>query len=109
MGGAAAVPLLSHQHCLRFTLQVDVRLAAHVDGDPLDRAPSEAVGPLAGIVKGHWIADITTDSQTLARDHVAARLGLDAALADFPVAVEERKDTGRHRGRIDTVLLERGR
>ena len=64
-------------------LQVDVRLAADVDGDALDRAAGEAPGRVARVVVGHRLAAVAPDAQALAGDRELARLGLDAALADL--------------------------
>src|SRR6476620_1806562 len=97
--------LLAHQHRLGLPLEVDVWLACDVDGDSLDRAASEAVWALARVVPGHRVADVTADGQALAGDHVASRLELDPALTDLSVAVVERQDAGRHRGRGHPVLL----
>ena len=88
--------VLAHQHACGLALEVDVRLAADVDGDPLDRAAGEAARPLARVVLGDRVADVAPDGQAFAGDHVAAGLGLDPALADLRVAVVEREDAGRH-------------
>src|SRR6476660_1651753 len=78
---------LAHQHPLGFALQVDVRLATDVDGDPFDRASGEAVGTLPGVVLCHRVPDVAAHGQALAGDHVTAGLELDPSLADLRVTV----------------------
>ena len=42
-GTVSVIVLLPHQHAGGLTLEIDIRLAADVDGDAPDRAPGERV------------------------------------------------------------------
>ena len=53
--------LFPHKHSLRFALEIDVGLAADINGDPMDRTAGETVRALPGIVLGHRISDIAAD------------------------------------------------
>src|SRR5215212_11063104 len=85
-----ATALLTRHHRDGLALEVDVRLAADVDGDALDRAAREPVRRGAGVVVGDGVAAVAPHAQAFAADRELARLGLDTALADLHVAVEER-------------------
>jgi len=74
-------------------LEVDVRLAAGVDGDHLDRATGERPGPLAGVVVGDP-GDAPSDGQVGAGKAERSGLGFDPVLADLVLAVEQREDPG---------------
>src|SRR5213592_2729731 len=50
---SGAVRLLTHEHRLRFAFEVDVGIAADVDGDPLDRAAGETVRRPVRVVAGN--------------------------------------------------------
>jgi hypothetical protein len=73
--GAASAPvsgppvcLLAHEHQCGFPFQVQVRLAADVYRNPVDRAAGEAVGRLARIVVGDGLAGVPADVQAGAGD-----------------------------------------
>ena len=98
--------LLPGQHRDGLALEVDVGLAADVDGDAVDRAAGERPRRVAGVVVGDRLAAVAPDAQPLAGERELARLGLDAALADLAVAVVERQRAARDAGRVLAVLLE---
>src|SRR4051794_12250049 len=104
----AARLLLARHHGDGLALEVDVRLAADVDRDAVDRAAGEAVRRGARVVVRDGVAAVASDAQAVAGERELARLGLDPALADLLVAVEERQRADRHAGRILSVLLEGG-
>src|SRR3954462_2226047 len=87
--------LFARHHRDGFALQVDVRFAADVDRDAVDRATGERVRRGARVIIGDGVAAVAPDAQTFAADRELARLGLDAALADLDVAVEERQRPNR--------------
>src|SRR5450755_182741 len=89
-------------------LEIDVRLAADVDCDAVDRTAGELVRVSAGVVAGDRFAAVSSDAEAFAGDRELARLGLDAALADLLLTVVERQDPGRDAGRVLAVLLEVG-
>src|SRR6266516_2497070 len=101
--------LLAGEHGRGLTLQVDVGVAADVDGDALDGAAGEGVRVRAGVVVGDRFAAVAADAQALARDREHSWLGLDPALADLLIPVVEGQDPGGHARRVLTVLVERGR
>ena len=86
------------QH-LGLALEVDVRLAADVDGDLVDRAAGERVRRLARVVVGDRLAAVPADEERRAGDRERAELRLDPALADLLVAVVER-ERARRAGRL---------
>src|SRR5439155_4772813 len=90
-------------------LQVDVMLAAHVDGDAVDRADGEAPGHLTRVIGGDAGTVVAPHAESLAGDHEFSRLSLDRTLADLRVAVPEREETGGDAGRVLAALVERGR
>src|SRR5450756_1294284 len=90
-GAPKGLRSLAHQHRGRLTLEINVRLAAHVNRDALDRTARKAVGPLAGVVLRHRIPDIAANGQPFARDHVPTWLGLDTPLTDLLLAVVQGK------------------
>src|SRR6202012_5202024 len=81
---------LTHQHELRFALEVQVRVAADVDRDPVDGAAGERERRLAGVVAGNRLARVAAHVQTGAGDGERAELGADLPLPDLAVAVVER-------------------
>src|SRR4051794_30612427 len=83
--------LLAHHHRDGFALEVGVRLAADVDGDPVDRASAEAPGHDARVVRGDTGSAVASDAQPLAADHELAGLCLDLRFADLLVTVEQRQ------------------
>src|SRR4051812_2324352 len=92
--------LLARHHGDGFALEVDVGLAADVDGDAVDRAAGERPRRRAGVVAGDRVAAVAPDAETIAAERELAGLGLDAALADLDVAVEQRQRADRHAGRV---------
>src|SRR4051812_2237867 len=95
---------LTGHHRGGFALEVNVRFAAHVDGDAIDRAAGERVGRRAGVVVGYRLAAVAPHAQPLAGKGEFARLGFDARLADLLVAVVEREEPGRDARRVLAVL-----
>ncbi len=71
--------------------------------------PVNRYGRSPGIILGDRIADVAADGEALAGDHVAARLGLDATLADLGLTVVQRQDAFRDGRRPAPFLLERRR
>src|SRR4051794_1263586 len=98
---------LPGHHGDRFAFEVDVGLATDVDGDAVDGAAGERPWRAAGVVVGDGVAAVASDAQAFATDRELARLGLDLALADLHVAVEERQRADGHAGRVVALLLER--
>src|SRR4051812_40365405 len=101
--------LLARHHGDGLALEVDVRLAADVDGDAVDRAAGERPRRGAGVVAGDAVAAVASHAQPLAADRELPGLGLDLALADLDVAVEERERADGDAGRVLAGLVERGR
>src|SRR5215208_2900656 len=91
----AARLLLARHHGDGLALEVDVRLAADVDRDAVDRAAGAAVRRGARIVVRDGVAAVASDAQAIVGQRELARLGLDAALADLLVAVVERERADR--------------
>src|SRR4051794_5784157 len=107
-GSTICQRLLAGHHRDGFALQVDVWFPADVDRDAVDRAAGERVRRGARVVIGDGVAAVAPDAQAFAADGELARLGLDAALADLDVAVEERQRPDRHARRVLALLVERG-
>src|SRR5689334_23035556 len=99
--------LFPGEHGSGLAFQVEIWLAADVDRDPLDRAAGKPPGPLAGVVADNGRAAVTADAQALTGQLEVAGLGLDARLADLPVAVVEAQHAGGDPGRIFAVLVDR--
>src|ERR1700689_5114370 len=93
--GVAVTGSLTHQHELRFALEILVWVAADVDRDPVDGAAGERVRRLAGVVAGDRLARVTAHVEAGAGDGERAELGSDRALADLAVTVIQRH--GSHR------------
>src|SRR5207237_4235490 len=89
-GSVAIAALLAHQHRLSLALEVDVLLAADVDGHASQGAPCEAPGLGTRVVAGDARAAVAADAQALAGDHELAGLRLGIALAVPFVVVRER-------------------
>src|SRR5205085_11599467 len=106
-GRSRARALLARHHGDGFALEVDVGLAADVDGDAVDRPAGEPERGGPGVVVGDGVAAVASDAQPVAGDRELAGLGADAALADLDVAVEQRQRPDRDPGRGLSGLLER--
>src|SRR6201995_5061150 len=106
---AGPASLLPREHGLGLAFEVDVGVAADVDGDALDRAAGEGVRVLPRIVVGHRLAAVPADAQALAGQAEHPGLGLDPALADLLVPVVKGQDAGGNTWRVLAVLVERGR
>lgn len=66
----------AHDHECGFAFEVHIRLAADVDGYPVDAAAGEGVGGLAGVVVGDGLAVVPAYVQARAGDGEGAeRLG----------------------------------
>src|SRR4051794_14130672 len=98
--------LLARHHRDGLALEVDVGLAADVDGDARDRAAGEPPRRCAGVVLGDGVGAVAPDAESVAGERELARLGLDPSLADLDVAVEERERPDRHARRVLALLLE---
>ena len=83
--------LFPHDHCCGFAFEVDVRLAADVDGNPFDDAVGEPPGWGTGVVVSDAGAGVPPDGESLAGEGEPAGLGLDPGFADLVVAVAERQ------------------
>jgi hypothetical protein len=59
---AAPLALLASHHRDGFAFEVDVRVAADVDGNAVDRASRERPGRSAGVVVGDRVAAVATDA-----------------------------------------------
>ena len=94
---AEAPSLFAGHHGDGLAFEVDVRVAADVDGDAVDGAAGERPGHGAGVVVGDGLAAVTADAEALAGDGELAGLGLDPAFADLVVAVVQGQDAGRRR------------
>ena len=75
--------LLRPDQHLGLALQVDVRVAADVDRDPVDRPAGERVRGFARVVVGHRLAAVPPDEEPRAGDRERAELRLELALADL--------------------------
>src|SRR3954453_4515536 len=102
-----SMPLLAHEHGDGLALEVGVRLATDVDGNPFDRAAGEAPRHLPGIVPGDAFPGVAPYGESLAGQRELAGLGLDRGLADLLVAVEQRQGPVCDAGWILAGLLER--
>src|SRR5215475_1596731 len=100
------VPLLAGEHRGRLALEVEVRLAADVDRDPLDGAAGEPVGPLARVIAGDRRAAVATDAQALPGQLEVAGLVPDPPFADLAVAVVQGQHAGGDARGIFAVLVE---
>ena len=65
------------------TLEVEVRLAADVDDDPMKRAAGEGVRRLSRVVVGDRLAGVAADVEARAGDRESAELGLDLPSPTF--------------------------
>src|SRR3954469_4839647 len=88
--------LLAGDHCGGFPLQVDVDVAAHVDGDSAQRSTGEQVRRVTGVVVGDRFAAVPADAEAFSGDGELAGLGLDLRFADLPVAVPEAEGAGSY-------------
>src|ERR1700722_2573717 len=88
--GVSGTGSLTHQHELRFALEVQVRLAADVDRDPVDGAAGERVRRLGRGVAGGRLPRVTAHVEPRAGDGERAELGPDLPHPDLTVAVVER-------------------
>jgi hypothetical protein len=90
--------LLAGKNGGRLAFEIQVRLAADVDGDPLDDAAGEPVGPFARVVAGDRRAAVAADAQALPGQLEVAGLVPDPPLADPAVAVVEGQRAGGDAG-----------
>src|SRR5579872_3981677 len=97
-------PLFSRQHRLGLALEVEVEVAADVDGDSLDGAAGENVRVITWVVVRHRFTAVTADAQALAGEREHSRLGPDAAFADFLIPVVQGKDSGGNARWLFSVL-----
>ena len=74
---ARSPELLPRERCGRLLRQIDERVAADVDHDPLDRASGERPRSLAGVVVGYRLGPRATEDQAAAAQAELARLGSD--------------------------------
>ena len=102
------IDLFASEHRGGLALEVDVRLAADVDRDAVDRAACELVGVGARVVVGDRFAAVASDAQPLAGDHELAGLGLDIPLADLGVPVPQREHSDGHARWVLSGLVEGG-
>src|SRR6478736_3287488 len=79
--------LLPREHRLRLALEVEIRLAAHVHRDAMDRPAGEPIGRLAVVVLGDRHAAVATDAEAFTRQLEVSGLRLDPPLPDLPIAV----------------------
>ena len=61
-------PLFAGEHGLRLAFEVEVGIAADVDGDAFDGAASEGVRVRARVVVGDWFCTVFPDVEALAGD-----------------------------------------
>ncbi len=87
--------LFTCEHRCGFALEIEVRFAADVNRDAVDRAAGELVWVRAGVVAGHRFGAVTPNAESFATDRELPGLGLDASLPDLLLAVVERQDPGR--------------
>src|SRR5450631_2051033 len=69
--------LLPRHHGDGLTFKVHIRLPAHVDCHPVDRATGEGMGMRARIVVGHRLTAVPSDAETLPADGELPGLRLD--------------------------------